>query len=161
MDGLKSDKSTLETIVFLDVDGVLNDAQPVTKMPTGASEWLQLLDEERVALLNDIVDATGARVVLSSSWRQVHALDEMQELLEAAGFRGELLDATPEIAKARGEQIEAWLDDHGAEVERYVALDDSAFMNPIPNDNKVKTSGRRGGLTQGERDEAIRKLEAQ
>lgn len=153
-----STDATDRTVVFLDIDGVLNDAQPVASLPTTQRGWAELLDEERVALLNRIVDQTDAEVVVSSSWRQVHSLDELQELLEMAGFTGTLSDETPVLARARGEQIQAWLADHRGEVSNYVALDDSPHMDPLPSDRVVQTSGTRGGIVESEADEAIRKL---
>jgi hypothetical protein len=149
------------TVIFLDIDGVLNDAEPIQALPTRQSQWARLLDPERVSRLNDIIDATGAEVVLSSSWRQVHSLDDMQELLETRGFEGRLVDETPIVDKTRGEQIQAWLAMHRGEVERYIAIDDSPFMEPLAEENRVKTSGRRGGITESERDEAIQKLQEQ
>lgn len=157
----ESDNETGRTVIFLDVDGVLNDAQPIAALPTTQSGWAALIDEERVSLLNDIIDATSAKVVLSSSWRQVHSLDDMQSMLERRGFDGKLVDETPIVDKTRGEQIQAWLAMHRGEVERFVAIDDSPFMAPLADENRVKTSGRRGGITESERDEAIRKLRKQ
>ena len=145
-------------VIFLDIDGVLNDAEPIQALPTRQSQWARLLDPERVSRLNDIIDATGAEVVLSSSWRQVHSLDDMQELLETRGFEGRLVDETPVINETRGQQIQAWLARHGDDVGRYVAIDDSPFMSPLPHERCVRTSGRRGGITEEEKDEAIRKL---
>ena len=58
-------------VIFLDVDGVLNDQM-----------WLHLLmdseiDEVRVARLAEIVKATDAKIVLSSSWRVL--VDELDD----------------------------------------------------------------------------------
>ena len=52
-------------VIFLDVDGVLNSQQLFEK-----SEDAQLIsvDEENIKNLKKIVDATGAKIVLSSSW---------------------------------------------------------------------------------------------
>lgn len=157
----ETDNEGARTVIFLDIDGVLNDAEPVQALPTGKTQWAKLLDRERVSRLNEIIESTGAEVVLSSSWRQVHSLDEMQDILEIRGFEGRLVDQTPVINETRGQQIEAWLARHRDDVARYVAIDDSPFMSPLPRTHCVKTSGRRGGMTEDERDEAIRKLESQ
>jgi hypothetical protein len=82
-------------------------------------------------------------------------------MLERRGFDGVLVDETPIVDKTRGEQIQAWLAMHRGEVERYIAIDDSPFMEPLAKENRVKTSGRRGGITESERDEAIQKLQEQ
>lgn len=45
-------------IIFLDIDGVLNYENSKSKV-----------EEEKVKLLKEIVDKTGAEIVLSSDWR--------------------------------------------------------------------------------------------
>ena len=55
-------------ILFLDVDGVLNNDRALGRaarhnLPTFA------LDRHCLGLLKDIVHATGARIVVSSTWR--------------------------------------------------------------------------------------------
>jgi hypothetical protein len=158
---VNDESDDIRTVIFLDIDGVLNDAKPIDSIPTETLAWVALIDEARVTLLNEVLAATDADVVLSSSWRQVHTLEDMQHILEQAGFEGTLVDQTPVIAKTRGQQIAAWLAKNDQFIDRFVAIDDSTYMNPIPPDRRVKTSGRRGGLTEDERDEAIEKLERQ
>ena len=55
-------------LIFLDVDGVLNSA-----------EWLETnqgeIDPAKVRLLKQMIDATGAKVVLSSTWRNIDGSD--------------------------------------------------------------------------------------
>lgn len=127
-------------VLFLDIDGVLNDT-------IGA-----ILDEERVALINDVVRKTGANVVLSSSWAHTHGVDDVLKRLRGAGFVGKVVGRTRR-GETRGEEIQAWLDD-ALDVVVFAAVDDSAFMHPV-SDRWVKTSGRRGGITREEADEAI------
>ncbi len=51
-----------EKVIFLDIDGVLNT--DTRHDPEGC------VDEDKVQCLKQIVDATGAQIVLSSSWRR-------------------------------------------------------------------------------------------
>lgn len=53
-------------IIFLDIDGVLNSKETLTK---SSHNGIMGIDPFRVLLLHRIVEATGAKVVLSSSWR--------------------------------------------------------------------------------------------
>ena len=110
-------------IVFLDIDGVLNTTAYIDRAiaraeasdfsPTTSSESLaSLIDPERVELLNEIVEATGARVVASSDWRELASVSELEDILASRGFEGDLIDATPRMKAPRGEQIQAWLDAH-------------------------------------------------
>ncbi len=124
-------------IVFLDVDGVLNSERFFTR--TQPRRWgLDHLDPVAVERAQRIVAATGARVVISSTWRLVYPLDELREMLAAKGLRAPVLDRTPERAGVladglvRASEIASWLDANAARaqrgeadaVERFVILDD-------------------------------------
>lgn len=122
-------------VLFLDIDGVLNDGLGAVIQP------------DRVALVNSILDETNANVVISSSWGHVHGVVRVSKMLVEQGFAGEIIGGTTKGA-TRGEEIAAYLADH-PEIENFVALDDSVFMHPV-SANWVKTSGRRGGITQEE-----------
>ena len=52
-------------VIFLDVDGVLNSQSLFER----CGEELVPIDEENIQYLKAIVDATNAKIVLSSSWR--------------------------------------------------------------------------------------------
>jgi HAD domain in Swiss Army Knife RNA repair proteins len=111
-------------IVFLDIDGVL---APIRR-------WDRYGDLEPacVAVLNEIVAAGDADVVVSSTWRHGKTLGELQAILEAAGFAGRVVGKTPgDIPGAtRGEEIAAWLTNHPV-VGGYVIIDDHADMEPL------------------------------
>lgn len=114
-------------ILFLDIDGVLNSAAYLAAHPDvfdrSATKWppAQMLDPAAVERLNHVLDATGASVVVSSSWRHAHRLAAIRGFLLARGFRfGErLIDTTPEYGETpsrvtvpsaeRGYEIQAWL----------------------------------------------------
>ena len=53
-------------VIFLDIDGVLNSRRYDAKRDKNGNTNI---DETRLPLVKRIVDATGARIVLSSSWR--------------------------------------------------------------------------------------------
>lgn len=54
-------------VVFLGIDGVLNSAAYDRQR-----DWTKrtYIDKTRLPLLKQIVDATGAEIVLSSTWRE-------------------------------------------------------------------------------------------
>jgi len=88
-------------LLFLDVDGVLNSrgwfmslsrkfrqkelAHKFEDDPQFADDASHF-DPAAVALLNQVVKETGASVVLSSSWRLFHSIDEMNKLLKEVGY---------------------------------------------------------------------------
>lgn len=115
-------------VIFLDFDGVLNSWRYVREEQE-AGRRVQLhnpdhvLDRAAVRVLNRIVRRSGARVVISSTWRFLHPLPKLRAMLRAAGFRGAVIDSTPVRHVERCHEIREWLDAH-PEVTTYVAIDD-------------------------------------
>ena len=70
-------------------------------------------------------------MVVSSTWRYGKTVAELQEILEAEGFTGCVLDKTPTGAPGadRGEEIAAWLAEHA--VDGYVIIDDHVDMGEL------------------------------
>jgi Swiss Army Knife RNA repair-like protein len=93
-------------VIFLDIDGVL---APIRQWDRYGD-----LDPACIQVLNEIVESAGADVVVSSTWRYGKTASELQEILEAQGFTGWVLDKTPtgERGADRGEEIAAWLAEH-------------------------------------------------
>lgn len=96
----------MDPLIFLDIDGVLNSAQFLLERAGGEGvvivdgqfDATHTIDPERVALLNRLVEESGARIVLSSSWRCLFGLERTQRSLQAKGFTGNLADATVRLA---------------------------------------------------------------
>jgi hypothetical protein len=126
-------------IVFLDMDGVLNSAiffkrtKLNQELRMSSDEWwAEMVDADAVAFLNDILEATGAKVVISSTWRMARDPDEMQKILEVRGFKGEVIGATPRGGgTVRGLKIKRWLDETELAVESFVILDDGRDMDEL------------------------------
>lgn len=141
-------------IIFLDIDGVLNGYSWSTRFTYPIIKKLHLLKTVnkhydlfgvrtfRVFLLSRIVKKTGAKIVLSSSWRggwntpYEECGPRMKELKDKLKmFNLEVIDITPKIrtertSSDRGVEIQYWLDhakDKGYEVQSFVILDDEKF----------------------------------
>ena len=147
-------------ILFLDFDGVLNG---VTFVRCGERAGA-VLDKTKLMLLKQIVDATGAKIVLTTSWREHwwNNLAECDGTGEAISlmFRTyglEILDKTPKLHTAREKEIKSWLDAH-PETENFVVLDDSLLGADFLGGHFVKTSGYFGGLDETDAQKAIRIL---
>ena len=120
-------------IIFLDVDGVLNNESWVIRCAEEDNYYPLRengLEDRALALLAYIVRETGASVVISSSWRRISAA--MQSLLQdLAKWKIPVVGETPLISgDIRGNEIQAWLDEH-PEVERFVILDDDDDMGDL------------------------------
>lgn len=128
---MKAD-SIKDTVIFLDIDYVLNDENTEEKYAgfTG-------IDDEKVRILKDIVDFLDADIVLTSSWRALWARDMdksprwsrgryLDKKLAEHGLR--IADKTPDLSwSQRGLEISAWLSQHRS-VNAFVILDDEDFF---------------------------------
>jgi HAD domain in Swiss Army Knife RNA repair proteins len=110
-------------VIFLDIDGVL---APIRRWDRYGD-----LDPGCVQVLNEIAERCRADVVVSSTLRYGKTVDELQAILNAAGFTGRVLDKTPIRAPGadRGEEIAAWLAAHA--VAGFVILDDHVVMGEL------------------------------
>ncbi len=126
-------------ILFLDVDGVLNSGAFFSsgrRVKSHDYDPRNQIDPEAVKLLSEIIEATGAKIVISSVWRYNHKPGEMQRLLASFGCRCQVVGSTPRSTEshARGKEIDAWLSEGGYSrrdpVETFVILDDDADMEP-------------------------------
>ena len=111
-------------VIFLDIDGVLNSDEYLDKVKNSDIQGIERdIDVEKVKLLKRAIDETGARVVLSSSWRYTRNARYLKELLANYEIR---VDSTPYIQDIRGLEIKKWLSENQG-VEDFIILDDEIF----------------------------------
>lgn len=133
----------MEKLIFLDVDGVLNSQKYFSKIKGDMSvdQTRRFFDPEAVKNLNDITDKTGAKIVISSTWRKTRTLEELQELFKEVGITGEVIGKTPQLyfkgpnggsrSVPRGVEIKEWLEQNGIKphlFRSYVIIDDDSDM---------------------------------
>lgn len=107
-------------IIFLDIDGVL-----VTDRSRRFGRWSVQgpFDLVAVSNLNKLIDATNARVVISSAWRTDSSLN-MKTVLGRAGVECEIVGQTP-VLGGRAFEIAVWLFYHRNRIDRFVIIDDT------------------------------------
>lgn len=146
-------------VILLDIDGVLNE----DSTPTRTKSQVVFIDQVKLLRLKRIVDATGAKIVLSSTWRYNRDVPgfngdflELQEAFHAVGLEFYGFTPVDAIGIRRGMEIRAWLGLHPG-VTRFVILDDEMFdfeeRGLLPR--LVKTDFAYGGLTEELAQEAI------
>jgi hypothetical protein len=119
-------------LIFLDFDGVVNSVAFIKKLQETNSPLLEdcskLIDYSAVQVLNKIIERTGAKVVISSTWRLYFKRNKLIDILESYGFKGIVIGVTPDlINKPRGEEIQRWMDN--CEYQgKFVIIDDSSDM---------------------------------
>lgn len=155
-------------IIFLDIDGVLNGwdfseyikyniwniipSKKIKNFIRSRSHYTDV-DKRRVKRLGKICKKTGAKVVLSSSWRNMllHHTGKRRYDFDVNKLFWDLMDKyhievigkTPKLETSykREDEIMAWLSEHNYEVENYVILDDEdADLQMFVDNHLVKTS---------------------
>jgi hypothetical protein len=143
-------------IIFLDVDGVLNSIDSEDHIHGCIG-----IDYSGVKLLREIVDKTGAEIVLVSSWKRgwYKPDNRLARYLESrlAEENLKIMDITTDNITNRGEGIYNWLIAH-PKLESWIILDDEIFADYdeygfMPH--LVKTSFYDGGLKDKHVEQAI------
>lgn len=119
-------------IIFLDIDGVI-----CTSACYGVgknNKWgAYMFDPKCVALLNFILQETGAEIILSSDWRNQYTLQEMREIFAHNFVLKGPIGFTPSIKTytgmnlegGRADEIEMWIKIHAWKGDiKWVAVDD-------------------------------------
>lgn len=120
-------------VIFLDVDGVLNSEHIFRKEHRRYKRTNEVridkdIEKRFVRNLKWLVKKTGAKIVLSSSWRgavKANKDHHLHRYLEECGL--EIYDYTPHIGLDRGIDIQEWLNHH-LDVTNIVILDDEDDM---------------------------------
>ena len=162
-------------MIFLDFDGVLNTGRHIAALKRAgkplSDKYGYLFDPESVANLGTIIDATGASVVISSSWK-FEGAERMAAMWRERCLPGRMIDITercmtaeeirainpdfddPEMFIGKGNEIKHWLLEHTPEGYRYVILDDEPDILPEQRPNFIRIDPERG-ITEEDARQAI------
>lgn len=161
----------MNKIIFLDLDGVLNSQKTFMEnheyhmffckyQSEGFDDIVKNrmleIDFDKVYMLIDICNLTGAKIVVSSSWRRLYDYPLIEEKLVFLGLP--IVGVTPFIdGHRRGDEIRKYLEEN--EVDDFVILDDDRFsdFNELEN-YLIKTSFYDDGLTEEIASDVVRVL---
>lgn len=114
-------------VLFLDFDGVLNSEASFrmeirrknnrvsdTLNPVACANLQYILEQDR-----------DVKIVISSTWRKIHTMVELQNILNGYGVEAaRVIGKTPSVFSGhRGQEIKLWLGEN-TNVTTYVILDD-------------------------------------
>jgi len=146
-------------VIFLDFDGVLN-IHPFI----GKDKFGHIFNKRCVMNLDTILKNTGAKIVVSSTWR-MSGTDFIKEMWIDRNLPGEIIGCTPKFNtprvmnavelmeyRGRGLEIEEYINKHG--IKKYCIIDDDSDMLPNQMDYFVKVN-HNSGLTSKLADLAI------
>ena len=153
-------------VIFLDIDGVLNFDNCSDRLVDNS--WHEC-SPAAVERLNKIIRATGAKIVLSSTWGNYHSYEWVEGFLVAHGLDMSydqvmdrekiILGVTPKkLSSMRGQEINFWLQDaeeDGLEVFSYVVLDDDTSAMQLHEGRFIQTRMHYGGLLDEHVEKAI------
>ena len=125
-------------LIFLDIDGVLNTIhslalfKPVEFHPPC------------VAYLNQLINLSGAEIVVSSTWRLGQTVESMQAILSTNGVVGRVVGVTPDCNGAeRWVEVQEYLEQL-PDCHPFVILDDNVDFIGRYRDRLVHTSFAEG-----------------
>lgn len=163
----------MDKIIFLDIDGVLNsgfgNASHQGEIHDGS-----FIDEDKVMLLGELVQKTGARLVLHSGWRfwfdnsikplRIESV-RLTELLKKYGmqisdmtpdFTTEEIRKTKKFSLIKAKEILGWLEQH-TEINHWIVIDDLDLHNVLISQHQIKTR-QTAGLTRQDIEKAEKML---
>ena len=150
-------------IIFLDIDGVLVTRNSIKYQYINFPDDPNIgFSKKAVKNLNKLIRLTKAKIVISSTWRLFHSIEELQNIFTQQDIRGKIISTTS-VEKAtveedipRGQKIADWLNQHH-DVEQYVIIDDDVQADCIQFHpfNCVETSYKRGFSPEDRFNEAL------
>lgn len=127
-------------IIFLDIDGVLNCENAYRDGECRYVSWINDSGKEdhhqsfcswSKVYLNQLIEETGAKIVISSTWRN-SGIEFMRKVWEVEGMSGEIIGITPNF---RGD-IKGYTIPRGCEIDYY--LEKELGFNHINWDKSVQ-----------------------
>lgn len=163
-------------IIFLDIDGVLNNIQRCQWLHEngargmGFGSWGDLdkgnitqktvgWDPRNVEALWHIINETNADIVISSVWRKMTSLASIRSFFKPFGDIPRIVGKTPTSqmipdgvpSKLRGDEVNFWLSQF-PNITKWVCLDDDGDFHPENNLVKIDIEV---GLTMEDAERAI------
>jgi len=137
--------------IYLDFDGVLNTEQYQAKLAvagvSGKDKYGPLFDPKAVAQLNRLVEATGAEIIVTSSWRYVYEENTLYEMWDERG-----LPDTRVVILDR--KFDGMSKENHEKYVPYVFIDNDNKCNDCERDFLIQTNPV-NGLSEADVDRAI------
>ena len=145
----KEEDKKVEKYLFLDFDGVLNTGNYQKRMKREGidayDEYGPMFDPQTVEYLRQMIERTGCKIVISSTWRN-EGIERMRQMWKDRNMPGEIYSMTPILLSttfqdamngemmsaptklAKALEIELWLQKHASKDARYMILDDEKIF---------------------------------
>jgi len=139
----------MDKIIFLDIDGVVNTLM-ISDQPFDTlrgvverdgfyfclcnSDDGMVSNQQAIMWLNKLCKDTGAKIVISSTWRRFERKYTTEQCLRNSGLLSEIevIGATPYTGGERGDEIQEWIEKYYPKGNvRFVILDDDSDMGDL------------------------------
>ena len=129
----------IKNYIFLDIDGVLK------LYPLDSTNNFNPLC---VLILNEILEKLEARIIISSSWRNLYSIEELKKIFRKNGVRGEIVGCTRLSEEAESEleksekrtgEINDYILENG--IAQWIVIDDTQLYL---GDKQVRVNKFRG-----------------
>ena len=156
-------KPDKDILIFVDIDGVLNidDKEHKKKYYKNVYYLKEIIEKEKVKLLNQIYQKYNPTFILASHWRKFGSIYNFNKLFEELGFEGQFAESTPFEGVEhddRWKQIKNILKKY--DPKKYIIFDDKhiSLRKDFNNPNYIHVDSKTG-LTQENIEQAIGILE--
>ena len=123
----------------------------ISEVASFCDQYGGIFHQHLVDNLRRIIEQTGAKIVISSTWRH-GGLERMRSLWKDRNLPGEIIDITPDCYDLvnegrfkyldqvdRGHEIDYWLEGR-TDIENYVIIDDDNDFLPHQRNRFVRTA---------------------
>lgn len=155
----------MDKYLFLDFDGVLNTENYTKFLQTNGfdpnDEFGTRFDPDALQNLKAIIEQTGAKIIISSSWKE-YGVEFLQELWQERNLPSEIYSITPSLIMtnyldqieggsfhlperySKGLEINAWLEKNASGKYSYCVIDDENYFLAEQLSHLVQTSSKNG-----------------
>lgn len=137
-------------VIFLDFDGVLNSEasfrMEARRKNNRISDSLSAVCCSNLQFI--LEQNSDIKIVISSTWRKIHTLVELGNILNSYGVTAKIIGKTPiTFSGHRGREISSWLEDN-PNVTKFVILDDDGDAGAVqdPRGHFFQTTWKDGLL---------------
>ena len=125
-------KKNEDKFIFLDIDGVLIEFKNEESVNHEDFNYDKDWHKEGVDNVNKLVNETGAKVVITSSYRKTKSLKELQDKFDEVGLKFKIHGITSNDKLTRGTEVEDYVKEHN--IKHFVVIDDQNhdFHNVCP-----------------------------
>lgn len=146
----------INSIIFLDIDGVLNTINYLKRQKLGAGKVTnKSWDPTACKHISMLCEHYNARIVITSSWRHEYTIEQLKDFFASNNIPDKFIkDVTnsyvpqqDENNYCRGHEVQHWLEENNKDKTPYVIIDDEATFLESQQDHLIRVDKHKGFST--------------